>query len=86
METLATPIPDDTTTHQQPKKIKNTKNPLHKKRGNSIKKNLEQKNLFDDEAVEEWKNPCYSIEWSNENRTDQNYTTSYGNVRKSEKF
>lgn len=83
----AAPVSEDTTTDQPPKRLKNTRNPQNKKRGPHKlpgKKNLDRwKNQFDAEAVEEWTNPCYSIGWSNETPTVQNYTESYTYVRKS---
>ena len=74
---------DDTT--QTSLKPKNTKNPLHRKKAGQKplgKKNLERmKSLLDNEAVEEWTNPCNSIEWSPNLATAQNYNESYHDVR-----
>lgn len=95
METLsAAPMPDDTTTLQPPRKLRSTKYPIHKKRGNAAaKKNLDRwrSNQFDQEAEEEWKNSCSSIEWRpNEQSTttessfnNESYQASYDSVRES---
>lgn len=82
---IAAPVIAEESTTNASLRPKNTKNPLHRKRGNQKmmgKKSLERmKSLFDDEAVEEWKNPCNSIEWSPNYPSGQNYNKSYDDVR-----
>lgn len=83
METVAAaPVFDENLKSTQQSRI--SKNPRQKKKGIQNfngKKNLDrQMNLFDDEAVGAWQNPCNSIGWDPAFISEQNYNTSYQNV------